>query len=140
MSDAAEVDFSQIRGDWHFHMNFLANAVKQSLVRAQKMWGEVESEAGSPAIGELVTKLGDAWSGLEGTATDKDRIDIASAVLDEFMDLCTQSKEACDSLEEAKDLSGSASIYDTPLEQFTEAMRQVRSFNDDLVMMREQKP
>lgn len=140
MSDAAEVDFSQIRGDWHFHMNFLANAVKQSLVRAQKMWGEVESEAGSAAIGKLVGQLGDAWSRLENTATNQDRIDVTSPVLDEFMDLCTQSKEACDSLEEANDLSGSASVYDTPLEQFTEAMRQVRSFNDDLVMMREQKP
>jgi len=140
MSEAAEVDFSQIRGDWHFHLNFLANAVKQSLVRAQKMWGEVESEAGSEAIGELVAKLGDAWSRLESAATEKDRIDIASPVVDEFMELCTATKGPCDDLEATQGLGGSASIYDTPLEQFTEAMRQVRSFNDDLVMMREQKP
>lgn len=140
MSDAPAVDFSHIRGDWHFHMNFLANAVKQSLVRAQKMWGEVESEAGSAAVGELVNKLGDAWSRLEGTATDKDPIEIASPIVDEFMELCAQCKAPCDELEAAKGLSGSASAYDTPLEQFTEAMRQVRSFNDDLVMMREQKP
>lgn len=140
MSEASAVDFSQIRGDWHFHMNFLANAVKCSLVRAQKMWGEVKSEAGSAAIGELVNKLGDAWTRLEGTATDKDSIDIASPIVDEFMELCTQTKAPCDELEEAKGLGGSCSINDNPLEQFTEAMRQTRSFNEDLVMMREQKP
>lgn len=140
MSEAQAVDFSQIRGDWHFHLNFLANAVKQSLVRAQKMWSDVEAEAGSPAIGELVAKLGDAWTRLESTATAEDRIDITSPVLDEFMDLCTRTKEPCDAMETAKGLGGSASIYDSPLEHFTEAMRQVRSFNDDLVMMREQKP
>ncbi len=140
MSDPAEVDFSQIRGDWHFHLNFLANAVNQSLVRAQKMWGDVESEAASETVGELVAKLGDAWSRLESTANEKDRIDIASPVVDEFMAICSESKAPCDELEEAHGLGGSSSSHDTPLEQFTEAMRQVRSFNDDLVMMREQKP
>lgn len=140
MSDAPQVDFSQIRGDWHFHLNYLANAVKQSLVRAQKMWSEVKGEVNDAAIGELVDQLGETWSRLEGTATDKDRIDITSPILDEFMDVCTRSKAPCDAMEEAKGLAGACSINDNPLEQFAEAMRQTRSFNDDLVMMREQKP
>ena len=136
----AEVDFSQIRGDWHFHINYLSNAVHQSLKRAVKMWGDVQSEAGDAAIGELVSKLDDTWGRLEQTAKAEDRIDVSSPILDEWLALCAEVKAPCDALEEAKGLSGSASTYDLPLEHFTEAMRQVRSFNEDLVMMREQKP
>ena len=140
MSNSPEVDFSQIRGDWHFHLNYLANAIKQSLVRAQKMWGEVGAEVDSDEIGQLVEELGETWSRLEATATAKDRIDITSPILDEFMAVCTRCKGPCDTIEESKGLAGSLSEHDTPMEQFTEAMRQTRSFNDDLVMMREQKP
>jgi hypothetical protein len=140
MSDAPEVDFSQIRGDWHFHLNYLANAIARSLERAQKMWGAVGAEAGDEAIGQQIAQLGDVWAKLEATGNDKDRIDIASPLLDEFMALCAATKEPWDALEEAKGLSGSSSGEDTPLEQLTEAVRQTRSFNDDLVMMREQKP
>ena len=56
------------------------------------------------------------------------------------MELCTQTKAPCDALEEARGLAGASASTDTPLEQFTEAMRHTRSFNEDLVMMREQKP
>ena len=35
MSNAPEVDFSQIRGDWHFHLNYLANAQNQMLKWAE---------------------------------------------------------------------------------------------------------
>lgn len=140
MSDSAQVDFSQIRGDWHFHLNYLANAIKKSLVRAQKMWSQVQAEAGSNAIATLVDQLDDAWGRLEATATGEDSIDISSPIVDEFMELCTQTKAPCDALEESKGLAGASASTDTPLEQFTEAMRQTRSFNDDLVMMREQKP
>ena len=140
MSDAPEVDLSQIRGDWHFHLNYLANAVKQSLVRAQKMWGDVQAEIGSDEIGQFVEQLGETWARLEGTANDKDRIDITSPIVDEFIDVCTRSKAPCDAMEEAKGLRGASASSDSPLEHFTEAMRQTRSFNDDLIMMREQKP
>ena len=140
MSDAPQVDLSQIRGDWHFHLNYLANAIKQSLVRAQKMWGEVKDEVNDATIEEFVDQLGASWSRLEATGNDKDRIDITSPVLDEFIDICARSKAPCDAMEEARGLAGSSSTNDNALEQFTEAMRQTRSFNDDLVMMREQKP
>ena len=136
----AEVDFSQIRGDWHFHINYLANAINQTLVRAVKMWGEVGAEAGDAAIGDLVSKMDETWKKLEATGNDQDRIDISSPLVDEFRELMNASKAPCDALEEAKGLGGSASTYDVPLEHFTEAVRQVRSFHDDLVMMREQKP
>lgn len=140
MSESSEVDFSQIRGDWHFHINFLANAVHQTLARAVKMWGDVQSEADDAAIGELVAKLQSTWDRLEQTATDKDKIDTTSPILDEWLAVCDEVKAPCDALEQAKGLGGSASVYDLPLEHFTEAMRQVRSFNEDLIMMREQKP
>ena len=140
MSDAPGVDLSQIRGDWHFHLNYLANAIKQSLVRAQKMWGDVKAEIGSEEIGQFVDQLGETWARLEGTANDKDRIDITSPIVDEFIDVCTRSKAPCDAMEEAKGLRGASAGSDSPLEHFTEAMRQTRSFNDDLLMMREQKP
>lgn len=140
MSDAPQVDLSQIRGDWHFHLNYLTNAIKQSLVRAQKMWGDVKDEVNDATIGKFVDQLGDSWARLEATGNDKDPIDITSPILNEFMDICTRSKAPCDAMEEAKGLAGASSINDNPLEQFTEAMRQTRSFNDDLVMMRDQKP
>ena len=140
MSDAPQVDLSQIRGDWHFHLNYLANAINQSLVRAQKMWGEVKDEVNDAEIGKFVDHLGECWARLEATGNDEDRIDITSPILNEFMDICTKSKAPCDAMEEAKGLAGASSINDNPLEHFTEAMRQTRSFNDDLVMMRDQKP
>ena len=140
MSDAPQVDLSQIRGDWHFHLNFLANAVSQTLIRAQKLWGEVQAEADDPAIGEMVSALNETWSRLEATGNDQDRIDITSPIVDEFLELNGRTKNPCDHFEEARELGGSASTYDTPLEDFTEAMRQARSFCEDLVMMREQKP
>jgi hypothetical protein len=140
MSESPEVDFSQIRGDWHFHINYVANAVHQTLARAVKMWGGVQAEANDPAIGELVAKLEDTWGRLEQTATGEDKMDTTSPILDEWLAVCDQIKAPCDGMEEAKGLGGSGAISDLPLEQFTEAMRQVRSFNEDLIMMREQKP
>lgn len=140
MSDTHEVDLSQIRGDWHFHLNYLSNAVHQTLARADKLWGQVKADAGRDEIGELVAGLGKTWSGLEATGKAKDKIDIASPLLDEFLALAARTKAPCDALEESRGLGGSASIYDSPLEQFTESLRQIRGFSDDLVMMREQQP
>ena len=76
MSDAPQVDLSQIRGDWHFHLNYLTNAINQSLVRAQKMWREVKDEVNDATIGKFVDQLGDSWARLEATGNDKDRIDV----------------------------------------------------------------
>lgn len=140
MSDAQKVDLSQIRGDWNFHINFLANAIHQTLIRAEKLWGTVGKDANDPAIGQLIDKLADCWSRLQATGNKQRAIDVTSPILDEFIKLNGQTKAPCDALEVARNLSGSASIYDLPLEQFTEAVRQVRSFCEDLEMMREQRP
>ena len=140
MSNAPEVDFSQIRGDWHFHLNYLANAQNQMLKWAEAHWPEVAAEANNPAIGELLEKIRGAWDRLNETGNDKDPLDVNSPLLDEFIALANQGKEPCDALEETKGIGGSASHYDTPLERFTEAMRGVRSFGEDFIMMREQKP
>ncbi|RMF96560.1 MAG: hypothetical protein D6727_07685 [Gammaproteobacteria bacterium] len=140
MSEAKQVDFSQIRGDWHFHLNYLANAIQSMLDLATRLWQQVGDDAGAPAIGEALEKVRDCWEELRTTADDEDPFDINSRLLDEFMALVAATKEPCDALEEARQLQGSASIYDRPLEQFTEAMRGLRAFNPDLEMMREQKP
>ncbi len=42
MSDQ-EVDFSQIRGDWFFHMNYLINALEQTQKRQAKLWRQVKA-------------------------------------------------------------------------------------------------
>ena len=41
MSDQ-DVDFSSIRGDWFFHMNYLINAVEQTQKLQQKLWRQVK--------------------------------------------------------------------------------------------------
>ena len=42
MSDQ-EVDFSQIRGDWFFHMNYLINALEQTQKRQAKLWRQIKA-------------------------------------------------------------------------------------------------
>ena len=140
MSTAPQVDFSQIRGDWHFHMNFLANAVSQTLKRAVKLWDPLKASVKAPEVEALLKKQVEVWARLDKDRDAKGSINVASPVLQEFISLCGQTQAPCDALEVASGASGSSSIYDSPLEHFTEAMRQVRSFADDLEMMREQKP
>jgi hypothetical protein len=139
MSESPEVDFSQIRGDWYFHMNFLSNAVERTLLRAGKLLGEVRDDVG-PEIAQLVTSASETWSQLSSDRGDKGAVNIQNPLLDEFIAQIDKTKEACDTMETAKGCSGSSSIYDTPLEHFTEAVRQARGFAPDLVMMREQRP
>jgi len=38
-----DVDFSSIRGDWFFHMNYLINAVEQTQKLQQKLWRQVKA-------------------------------------------------------------------------------------------------
>ncbi len=139
MSDSPEVDFSQIRGDWHFHIDYLSNAVEQTLVRVLKLLPKVKDEVGSN-ITELVEKQSEVWTNFRKDRDPKGSINVTNPLLDEFFELAKQTKAPCDAFEEKKGLSGSSSSYDNTLEQFTESVRQLRSFVDDLVMMREQRP
>ena len=42
MSDQ-EVDFSRIRGDWFFHMNYLINALEQTQKYQMKLWRQIKA-------------------------------------------------------------------------------------------------
>lgn len=138
--DDPEVDLSEIRGDWHYHMRFLTNSMTQTLKRAVKLWDEVKSEVDDESIGRLVARQSGAWTELTDDRDAEDAVKTDSEGFQQFLDLCRSTKEPCDALELAKGLGGSSSIYDNTLEQFTEACRQARGLCDDLQMMREQRP
>jgi hypothetical protein len=40
-----KVDFSAIRGDWRFHLNYLRNAIDRTLERQQGYWREMDHQA-----------------------------------------------------------------------------------------------
>ena len=135
-----EVDLSQIRGDWHFHINYLTNAIDATIRRSLKLWDKVKGDADIEQVGELVTRQAEIWGQVTADRDDKNAIKTDSSLLAEFIEVCRSTKEPCDALEIAKGASGSSSFYDNELEQFTESCRQARGFCDDLEMMREQRP
>jgi len=139
MSDAPEVDLSQIRGDWFFHMNFLSNAMDKTLERAEKILHHVRDDVGDEISGRL-SDIRETWDILRADKDDKGTINIKNPLVDEFIAKLERTKELCDTLEVEKGLSGSSSIYDNDLEHFTEALRQARCFAPDFIMMREQSP
>lgn len=139
MSDVQQVDLSQIRGDWYFHMNYLDNAMTNTLKRAVKLLGEVRAEVDEDLAG-AVTQLSQQWAALTKNRDAKDTFNIRNPDLDDFLLQLAGTKDLFDAFETARGLAGSASIYDSKLEQFTEAVRQARGFSDDLLMMREQMP
>ena len=134
----AEVDLSQIRGDYTFHMNYLVNAIDQTLAREQKLWGELNADEAD--IEAALKRQTDIWAQLKGTSHEKSVIELTGSALEDFIEVSRSTKALCDAMEEAQGLGGSCYINDTATEQFTEACRQVRSLCDDLEMMREQLP
>lgn len=135
-----QVDFSAIRGDWYFHMNFLTNSMSHTLKRVGHLRQKLSSELEGEEIAGLVDQQAEAWAALTQDVDAKGAIKVAEPALQAFVDLCRSSKEPCDALEVARGLGGSSSIYDNTLEQFTEACRQARGLCDDFEMMREQRP
>lgn len=124
-----EVDLSQIRGDWKFHMDYVQNAVDQTLKRQLKYWGEFGGDAD---IGAAVTRQAELWAALKAKANDKGTIPTADGQLAEFIATCRDAKPLCDACED-KDESELA-------EEFAEACRQARALCDDLEMMIGQRP
>lgn len=127
-------DLSQIRGDWHFHMKFLSNAITQTMKRQVSSWGDLRSEVSDDSIDQAVNREADMWSEITSKIDDKGAIEIGSDLVPEFIKVCRDTFPACDALVEAGDPA------DQKLEEFTEAARQVRGLCDDLEMMREQAP
>jgi len=135
-----KVDFSAIRGDWHFHMGFLTRAMASTLARASRLWQQIGADYNAPSVGTLIDQQANMWNALTNDLDAKGTIKTGEQPYLDFIQLCRNTKGPCDALEEAHGAGGSSSIYDNLLEQFTESCRQARGICDDLEMMREQRP
>lgn len=131
MSEAGEV-LSQIRGDWKFHMDYLTNAITQTLKRQERLWRELDSSVRSPEVDEAVQQQQKLWSELIDGSDDAGTIPLTDNLLNEFIDACRSARPVCDGV-----LDESDSLQ---VEEFSEACRQARGLCDDLEMMREQRP
>ena len=127
-------DLSQIRGDWYFHMNFLANAITQTMKRQVSSWADLKAEVSDDGIDQAVSREAEMWAEITSKLDDKGAIPIGSDLIPQFITTCRDTFPACDALVEAGDPA------DQKLEEFCEAARQVRGICDDLEMMREQAP
>ena len=123
------VDLSQIRGDWKFHMDFLQNAIEQTMKRQEKYWSELGDDK---EIDDAVANQARIWGELSANANAKGTIPTADGQVDEFIAACRDAKGRCDGYEENGDSES--------VEEFSEACRQVRALCDDLVMMKDQRP
>ncbi|MDH3978506.1 MAG: hypothetical protein OEU86_08325 [Gammaproteobacteria bacterium] len=128
MSEGA-VDFSMIRGDWKFHIDYLQNAMDRTLERVDKYSRQLGADAD---IAEAVKIQAEAWVDLKANANEKGTIPTTDGRLEKFLEAILATKPLCDALED-NDSSETA-------EEFAEACRQVRSFHDDFIMMKEQRP
>ena len=46
-----QVDFSAIRGDWRFHMNYVSNAITRTLARELKYWDQLGKKSPGKGAG-----------------------------------------------------------------------------------------
>jgi len=128
------VDLSQIRGDWYFHMNYVSNAITQTMKRQLSSWADLKTDVSDDSIDRAVGREAEMWAEITSKVDAKGAIEIGSDLIPEFIKICRDTFPACDALVSAGDPA------DQKLEEFTEAARQVRGLCDDLEMMREQKP
>ena len=87
------VDLSQIRGDWKFHMDYVQNAIEQTLKRQRSSWGELGDDA---AIDASVSQQNQLWDDLKAGANDKGTISTTDGVATEFIGVCRGSRDLCD--------------------------------------------
>ena len=125
-----EVDLSQIRGDWKFHIDYIQNAIEKTLIRQRKYWAELGDNADIDASVKQVSAL---WEELKSGANDQGTISTTDGKMEEFIEACLASKEICDAYETANE--GNETI-----EEFCEATRQARSMCPDLELMKGQRP
>jgi len=123
------VDLSQIRGDWKFHMDYVQNAIEQTLKRQVKVWAGLANDDG---IDASVKQQNQLWADLKGGANDKGTIPTTDGVIEQFITACRGTKDICDAYQDKDDSES--------VEEFTEACRQARALCDDLEMMKEQRP
>lgn len=131
MSEAGP-DLSQIRGDWKFHMDYLTNAITQTMQRQIKLWDELPGTLKGADLEQAVTEQKALWDELNVHADNKGTIPTHDAQYEEFIVVCRNAKGICDELQDKDD-----SLL---VEEFSEACRETRALCDDLEMMREQRP
>ena len=130
--NAPSDDLPQIRGDWNFHMNYVANAVTQTMKRQVKMWSDLGLD--NAAVDSAVRQQADLWDAIAGDLNERGTIKPENS--GDFIEACRGAKDMLDKLEVDNGAQGSGSWQDTPLELFTEAARQLRGLCDDLELMR----
>lgn len=123
------VDLSQIRGDWKFHIDYVQNAIDRTLERLAKTWAGLGNDSEVDAAVNQQIKL---WSELKADVNDKGTIPTADVRLDTFIAACRDAKPLCDAYEERDESEN--------VEEFAEACRQARAMCDDLEMMKGQRP
>lgn len=123
------VDLSQIRGDWKFHMDYVQNAIEQTLKRQRKYWDELDDD---DEVGAAIKRQNQLWADLKAGANDKGTISTTDGVADQFIAACREAKGLCDAYQDRK--------ASETAEEFAEACRQARGLCDDLEMMKEQRP
>jgi len=127
-----QVDLSQIRGDWKFHMNYVTNAITQTLKRQKRLWDELDAGVRSPDLDEAVQQQQMLWEQLINGSDSNGTIPLADQLLSDYIDACRSSRSICDAVLDKSD--------SLPVEEFAEACRQARALCDDLEMMRETRP
>lgn len=123
------IDLSQIRGDWKFHIDYLQNAVDQTLKRLVKDWGELGGDAD---IDTAVGQQAQIWADLKANTNDRGTIPTADGRLEEFIAACRDARARCEAYQDSDDSE--------LVEEFVEACRQTRALCDDLEMMIGQRP
>ncbi len=126
----SEVDLSQIRGDWKFHMDYVQNAVEQTLKRQLKYHQQLGADDDAE-IGVAVGRQAGLWNDLKANANDQGTIPTDSR-LEQFISACREAKISCDAYQDSDDR--------LVVEEFAEACRQIRALCDDLEMMLGQSP
>ena len=122
-------DLPQIRGDWKFHIDYVQNAIDQTLKRVDATMPKVD---GAAELGEVCQSTSRLWAELKSNANDRGTISTTDGQMEEFIEVCRSSKPLCDSLEDSSD---SANV-----EELAEACRQARALCDDLELLQGQRP
>ena len=127
-----QVDLSQIRGDWYFHMNYVTNAITQTLKRQKSLWDGLDSGVRDPDVDEAVQQQQKLWGQLIDGSDGKGVIPLTDQLLNDYIEACRSTKTVCDGVLDKSD--------SLPVEEFSEACRQARALCDDLELMRETRP
>jgi hypothetical protein len=132
-----QVDFSAIRGDWHFHMNYVSHAISMTLARGMKYWADLGSSSPPPGLDATVKRLAATWGTVASDLDAKGSVRIESPVVSDFIDACRSTRAPCDAW--TSQSAGEPRVL-ANVKEFAEACRQLRGLCDDLDLMRAQKP